>query len=452
MHLSPKKSVRAIRSVGCSLLLCFLSVLMLMPQVSAVNPPKDLNSRACLIYNLETDDILYGHETTAEVFPTSTVKIMTGMLALEHYADDLDQVITVTQEALSGTEGSANIRLTAGEEISVRNLLYALLISGANDAACVLAYNIAGNVTAFINMMNQKARDLGCKDTLYTNCTGIHDDNMVTTVEDTLKIALYAYTNSNFMAMSSETSYTIPKTNLRDARTITNRNFIVSTQYFTKYYNSLAKGMNAGNTKQGGYCLVTSIRKKGCTYIVICMDAPYDEEAGMIRSYTDCETLVDWAYNNYDFVSVVENTTMICEIPVTLSSEVDYVTLLPEKPIEMFLPKDIDIETAVKLNWILLDDAMEAPIKEGEIAGVLTVRYDDQLVAAVNLVTKGNISRSQFLYILSYIRGIVEGRFFWPCVGGVLLLALFFVLFKAVYREKARRRAERRRYPNLSGR
>lgn len=416
--------------------------------VRAVSDPENLTSQACLIYNLETDSILYGREIDTKVYPTALVKMVGAMLALEYYADNLDQELTVPAEALSGVFGNT-INLVEGEIITVRNLLYATLISGANDAISVLAYSIAGNVTAFVNMMNQKVQELGCKDTVYTNCTGIHDNNMRTTARDTLRIALYAYTNSNYMAMSSETSYVIPATNKRKERTLNNRNYIVSTQYYTKYYNSLAKGMSSGNTKEGGYCLVTSIRRQGCTYLVVCMNSYFNEEENYVYSYRDCETLVDWAYNNYNFVSVVDDTTMICEMPVTLSSEVDYVTLLPEHPIEMFLPKDIDINTAIQLDWILFDDKIEAPIKEGEIAGVMTVKYDDDLVASVNLVTKGAVSRSEFLFFLTVIRNIVQSRLFFLCVVGAIIIALFYVFLTAVYREKARRRAERRLRPEL---
>jgi len=249
--------------------------------------------------------------------------------------------------------------------------------------------------------------------------------------------------------MSSETSYTIPATNKSSERQLSNRNYIVSMQYFTKYYNSLAKGMNAGNTKEGGYCLVTSLRKQGCTYIVVCMNGHFDEEDGIICTYRDCETMVDWAYNNYDFVSVVDQTTMICELPVELSSDIDYVSLLPEKPIKMFLPKDIDVESAVQLDWILMADKIEAPIKEGQVAGVLTVRYDNELVAVVNLVTKGNISRSEFLYLLTMIRRIVSSQIFLISVASAITIAVLYVFFTAVYREKARRRLQRKKYPNL---
>lgn len=416
--------------------------------VQAVSDPQDLTSQACLIYNLETDSILYGREIDTSVYPTALVKMTGAMLALEYYADDLDRELTVPAEALSGVFGNT-INLVEGEVITVRNLLYATLISGANDAMSVLAYSIAGNVTAFVNMMNQKVQELGCKDTVYTNCTGIHDQNMRTTARDTLRIALYAYTNSNYMAMSSETSHVIPATNKRKERTLNNRNYIVSTQYYTKYYNSLAKGMSSGNTKEGGYCLVTSIRRQGCTYLVVCMNSYFNEEENYVYSYRDCEVLVDWAYNNYNFVSVVDDTTMICEMPVTLSSEVDYVTLLPEHSIEMFLPKDIDVDTAVKLNWVLFSDKIEAPIKEGEIAGVMTVKYDDNLVASVNLVTKGAVSRSEFLYFLTVIRSIVSSKLFLVITAAAAVLAVLYVFFTAVYREKARRRAERRQRPEL---
>ncbi len=416
--------------------------------VRAVSDPENLTSQACLIYNLETDSILFGKEIDTKVYPTALVKMIGAMIALEYYADDLDRELTVPAEALSGVFGNT-INLVEGEVISVRNLLYATLISGANDAISVLAYSIAGNVTAFVNMMNSKAQQLGCKDTVYTNCTGIHDPNMRTTARDVLRIALYAYTNSNYMAMSSETSYTIPATNKRKERTLNNRNYIVSTQYYTKYYNSLAKGMSAGNTIEGGYCLVTSLRRQGCTYLVVCMNSYFNEEENYVYSYRDCETLVDWAYNNYNFVSVVDDTTMICEMPVTLSSEVDYVTLLPEHPIEMFLPKDIDLDTAIQLNWILFSDKIEAPIKEGEIAGVMTVKYDDELVASVNLVTKGAVSRSEFLYFLTVIRQIVSSRLFFLVVAAAIIIGILYVFFTAVYREKARRRAERRSRPEL---
>jgi len=442
------KNQRFFRRVIVWLLLCVTLLPMLTPRVSAVADPQGLESQACLIYNLETESILYGHEIDTPVFPTSTVKMLLAMLVLEHYADDLDVELTVTRDAINECVGTS-ISLVVDEKISVRDLLYAVLIMGANDAACVLAYSITENLTTFVNRMNEKLKELGCTDTYYTNCTGVHHNNMRTTARDTLRIALYAYTNSNFMAMSSETSYTIPATNKSSERQLSNRNYIVSMQYFTKYYNSLAKGMNAGNTKEGGYCLVTSLRKQGCTYIVVCMNGHFDEEDGIICTYRDCETMVDWAYNNYDFVSVVDQTTMICELPVELSSDIDYVSLLPEKPIKMFLPKDIDVESAVQLDWILMADKIEAPIKEGQVAGVLTVRYDNELVAVVNLVTKGNISRSEFLYLLTMIRRIVSSQIFLISVASAITIAVLYVFFTAVYREKARRRLQRKKYPNL---
>lgn len=447
----PQRIRTALRSF-CAVL-CLLSTLAaLVPAVHAVDDPVGLTSQACLIYNLETDKILYGRELDTPVFPTATVKIMTGLLALEYYADDLDVLVPVTDEAISGVHGTTSINLAAGEEISARNLIYALLVLGANDAACVLASNISGNVTAFVNLMNQRAREIGCKNTVFTNCTGIHDNNMVTTARDMLKIAMYAYSNSNYMAMSSTDSYTIPATNKRYERILYNRNYIVSTQYYTKYYNPLAKGMCSGNTKEGGYCLVTSIRKNGCTYIIICMNSYFNEEENYIYSYNDCKLLMNWAYDNYDFVSVIDTTTMVCELPVTLSSEVDYVTLLPEQPIEMFLPRDIDVSTAVTLHWLLFSDSIEAPIKDGQIAGILAIQYEGDLYATVDLVTKGNINRSEFLYYLSVIRRIVTSRLFFILCGAALLVGIYYVLFTAVYREKARKRAEKRKRPNLTRR
>ena len=437
-------------------LVCFLclagTLITLAPHASAVEDPQDLTSKSCLIYNLETDSILYGKDIDELVYPTATVKILVALMALEYYADDLDQILTVTNEAVSGTAGTSSINLAEGEEISVRNLIYALLVIGANDASSMLAYHMAGNVTAFVTRMNARLREMGCNDTVFTNVTGLHDENMVTTARDMLTIAQAAYNNPNYMSMSSVTSYTIPATNKRYERILYNRNFIVSTQYYTKYYNPLAKGICAGNTREGGYCLVTSIRKSGCTYLIVCMGSYFNEEENYIYTYKDCKTLVDWAYDNYDFVNVIDTTTMVCEIPVKLSQEVDYATLLPEEPVKMFLPREVDVATAVSLNWVLMDDTIEAPVKEGQIAGILSVLYNGKLYTTVNLVTKNDISRSEFLYLLSVIRSVVTSQPFFIACGVLLLLGIYYVLFTAVYREKQRKQEEKRKKPNLSRR
>ena len=132
------------------------------------------------------------------IFPTSTVKIMTGIVAIEALGNDLQKEVVITKEMLSQVAGN-NIGLKSGEVVTVEQLLYGTLVNSANDTAIALAYAAYGSVEAFVAKMNEKATWLGAYDTYYANPTGMHNDAMVTTVADTAAIAKYAYSLPLYM-------------------------------------------------------------------------------------------------------------------------------------------------------------------------------------------------------------------------------------------------------------
>lgn len=299
----------AVLFMAGALLFAFLPV-----RASALAEPEELSSKACILYNPENDTVLYAKNADSIIYPASTVKIMTGILAYEHYAGNLDTKITVTKEALRGLSGNY-MGLEAGETLTARDLLYGMLLTGANDAALVLAYDAGGSVAAFVTQMNAKAKELGAENTFYTNPTGLHDNSMVTTASDLSKIAAYAAQNKDFLEMTSALQYTIPASGDREERVIYNRNHLLTTRTYTKYYYSLAKGMSAGSTTQAGNCLVTTARKDGITYICVVMGAPYDEENNYVYSYSDAKKLFQWAFENYSYRKIVDTTTMIYELP-----------------------------------------------------------------------------------------------------------------------------------------
>ena len=203
------------------------------------------------LYNFENDEVLYSVGADERVYPTSTVKLMTGIVAIEELGDDLSRQVTITAEMLSKVAGN-NVGLLAGEVVTVEQLLYAMLVNSANDAAMVLAYAACGSVEAFVERMNEKANTLGAYDTYYANPTGMHNDAMVTTVADTAIIAKYAYTLPLFMEIVSTPKYVMEATNLSDYRNIYNRNCLLSKYYNVNYPYPRATGMNAGATTQGG--------------------------------------------------------------------------------------------------------------------------------------------------------------------------------------------------------
>ena len=387
------------------------------------------------LYNFENDEVLFSVGTDERVYPTSTVKLMTGIVAIEELGDDLSRQVTITAEMLSKVAGN-NVGLLAGEVVTVEQLLYAMLVNSANDAAMVLAYAACGSVEAFVERMNEKANTLGAYDTYYANPTGMHNDAMVTTVADTAIIAKYAYTLPLFMEIVSTPKYVMEATNLSDYRNIYNRNCLLSKYYNVNYPYPRATGMNAGATTQGGYaiCATAEESSTGLSYLAIVMGA--DEEDGAIYSYVNAIKLFEWAFQNYDYIEVLSADRIICELPVRLSSTLDYVTLVPSENIEVYLPTTVDVERDIRYSYNTYADTMDAPIATGEEAGTITVLMGERILGSCTLVTTSSVARSEFLYFLARVRQFSQSRFFIATVVVAVVLSIVYVLLKAHWREK----------------
>lgn len=412
--------------------------------VSASRPPAIQQAKSALVYNFENDAVLYEYHATERLYPTSTVKLMTAIVAYEKLSDNLNRQITVTREMLNEVAGN-NIGLMEGEIVTVEQMLSVLLVNSANDAAIVLAYAAYGGLEAFVEQMNDKAAWLGAYDTYYANPTGMHNDAMVTTAKDTAIIAKYAYSIPLFIEITSTPKYVMEATNMSDYRNIYNRNCLISKYYNTSYYYDKAIGMNAGSTNQGGYCIaaVAEDPAAGLTYLVVVMGA--DGEDGTIYSYINAIELFDWAFASYGYMEVLSANKFVCELDVALSSTLDYVTLVPERSIEVYLPTDIDPETDIRYSYNTYEDSLDAPVKKGQTAGTITVLYGDEILGSCGLVTTSDIARSEFLYFLARVRAFTESRFFRATVISVVVLSVLYVFIKAGYRERKLRSRYTRR-------
>ncbi len=385
------------------------------------------------LYNIENDFVVYSYEAEDLVFPTATVKMMTGILAIEALGDNLEEVITVTDEMLENATGNA-VGFEAGEEVTVEDLLYSLLVGGANDAAYILATVVGGTVDGFISMMNARAVELGASSTRYTNPSGVHDAGMVTTALDTAKIALAAYELPLFVEISSTSSYVIEATNLNEYRTVYNRNYMITSSGNNYGYTySDAEGLSAGATTDGGYCVVTTATRDGLSYVAVVMGADASDDGTQIYSYETATTLLDYAFASYENITLVEEGEVICEIPVELSGSADYVTLVTSESLTVYLPSDTDLETDVKLTYKTSYDSLSAPVYENQTAGSLTVTYKDEIIGNIPLVTTTAIPRSTFLYTLSQIQSFATGRFFVIAIISAAVLTFLYVIIKAIY-------------------
>ncbi len=404
-----------------------------------LEPPEIINVGAAIVYNIENDRYIYEHNADKMIYPASTTKLMTAIVAIEHFEGNLSRPITVNGGALIGLKGNS-IGLKHGETFTLEQLLYALLCGGANDAANVLAFEISGGIEGFVELMNAKAKELGADHTHYTNPTGMHDPAMVTTARDTAIIATAAFLTYPISDCSSVEKYYIPPTEKSGERTIYNKNHYFSTRTEYLYIWKVPKGLNAGYTDEGGYCLATTATRDGLTYVVISMDATRDDT--YIYSYTEAAKLIKWAFDAYEYRKVVTTSDIICEMPVALSSRVDYVTLFPAETIELFLPKGIDPEKDIELVTTLTRDNFTAPVSEGAVGGKLTVVYNGLDLITVDLVTRNSVNRDNILYVLDLLASVTRTKVFKTGLTIVIIALIAYIavlVFITVQRNRRKR-------------
>ena len=229
------------------------------------------------------------------------------------------------------------------------------------------------------------------------------------------------------------------------SREIFNRNAMISKYYSSAYYDPTVIGLNAGATVQGGYTLAAVARdnENDLTYLAIVLGAA--EADGAIYSYVNGNRLLEWAFSAWSYRAVLKDTQVICEVPVRLSSALDYVTLVPENTMTVFLPTEMNLNDSVSYSWHTYADSLDAPVEAGEEAGVITVICDNEIVGTCKLVTTASVTRSEFLFFLDRIEEFTKSRFFKGSIAAAILLSLAYVLINAFIREKKIRKIARRR-------
>ena len=264
-------------------------------------------AESAIVMEADTGTILYNKDMDMVNYPASITKIMTALITLEQCS--LDEVVTYSYYATHSIEaGSSSIGTTEGEELTVEESLYALLLESANECGSGLAEHVAGSIDAFVEMMNQKAADLGCTNTHFVNPHGLHDDNHYTSAHDMALITQAAIQNEDFVRISGTDKYQMRATNKDDEITyMTNHHKMIAP--YRGDYNFLDDTVIAGKT--GGTTaakntLVTVAERNGMTLIVVTMRTASTAETG-VPLYTDTALLLDYASENFSKVNVAAN-------------------------------------------------------------------------------------------------------------------------------------------------
>jgi len=432
-----------------SLFFCVLIALSLSEAALAAKDDTgdlDVEAKAALLADPETGEILYARNIHERLSPASLTKVMTTLLVLEAVDDgrlSMDMVLTASQEAIELVPpdgSSAGIKI--GEEMTVEDLLYCVMLVSANEGCNILAEAVSGSVDAFVEDMNERAAAIGCEDTHFVNTNGMPDVNHYTTAWDLYRITLEAREHPDFMPLAGAIYHEVPATNLSDARKLYTTNYLIST-YRTDYYRYPgADGIKTGSTSDAGYCLIASAVKSGRSLLSVVLGAErIKEEDGttITKSFTETKKLFDWGFDTFSRQVILGKGESIAEVPVTLSQEVNYVKVHPAREVERLIPNDMDPAVDIQRECTFVSESVEAPIQRGQVLGTITLRYGDTVYDTVNLLADSDVSASRLLVFQRDVMLFLQKPAVRYSAAGAVGLVVMIAVLRLFFRSKRRK-------------
>ena len=423
------------------LLLC-LSFLFLDPIracAEAPTPPSMEEASAVYFYHLQSDRVVSQKNADQQVSAGSSVKLMSGLLFCEQLKDLRQEYVTVTGSMVNQVTGR-RLYLKSGDVLTVEQLLYASVCGSYNDAFYVLAHAVSGSLSAFVDLMNQRAASLGLSSTFYTDPSGINDGSL-TSARDVATVALTAYQNPLFLQLCGTAKFQMPKTQAYAARTLSNRNEMIVATTTSKYYNKHCIGMSAGSTSNGGNCVIALTKNGEETYLCVVLGAM--ETADTEYGYVVANRLLAWAEQTYSYVEVITPETVLCTLPVTVSDTTSEVEIRTKESLLAYLPTGVTVGKEIRYSIRLLYDELEAPVTEGTPVGYIAVIYEERTLGTLELYTASGAQRSNLVSSLKAIQNLTQTR---AALAAILFFSVSLVAWittETVLRVRRRHRWDR---------
>ena len=367
----------------CLLLICCLMLTALPVQAAQLDVP----GKSALLMDMTTGKVLYEKNAHEKLAPASVTKVMTMLLIME--AIDSGRIgwnDTVTASEAAAAKGGSQIYLKVGESMTVSDMLKSIAVSSANDAACAMAEHIAGSETAFVEKMNQRAKELGMENTLFANCTGLDDE------ADASKHYTSAY---DIALMSRELMMGHPdimKFTTIWMDTVRDGAFgLANTNKLVRFYNG-ATGLKTGFTSSAGYCLSATASRDGLSLVAVVMGAETSQER-----FAACKQMLDYGFAN--FALVQPEIPQTNQVAVKLGKR-SAVTAVPSEDVKLLIDKSQRGEINTQ---IALEETVTAPVSKGQKLGTLTVKAGDQILTQVNLVAEEAVERLSWWDVFTQI-------------------------------------------------
>ncbi len=463
----------------------FMSIILLcgtfgtgLNAFAAFTPKFDIYSEGVYMVNLDTDIVVVSKNADKKFIPASTTKIMTALVALENIKD-FNKTVDITYEATNeffssnpNYSGPSNAEIEFGQtNITYWDCLYSLMVCSACESANILAINIAGSIPAFVDMMNAKAKEIGCENTHFANTHGLYTEDNYTSARDLYLITRYAMDNyPGFMTICDTKYYDMPKNSkYPDGYTINTTNKLmmdgsyyyegvhgIKTGSINEYYEYKDGAWDTANPKAGTMALVSTASNKGSdgrgyTYLIVTLGAPYYNENGEYSNYSfkDHYALYDWAYSEFVYTNVVKANEQVTQVDVRQGKNADKVGVCASGDFYTLLEKSLNSTTVsqeIKLNEDIIP--LQAPFDKGYQVGVLNLKLNDETLATVPLITEAGVDIDVSEFYLEKVKIVMSNPMFgWivalTAVEIVLLITTHYL--KQAYRKKVAQMNRRRK-------
>lgn len=430
-----------------------VSLTMAFSAAAGWEPPQGaVNAEAVVLYNVDTDTVVYEKNAHEERAAASLTKMMTGLLLAES-GEDLSQTFTIPEGLAAEfdriqAENGSDADLKIGETVTLESLLYACLLPSGNDAASAIAYYLGnGDMQAFFDKMNARAAELGCENTNFTCAHGLYglEYGNHSTAWDMFLIARAFRENDLLMEVVTQTGYWMPLTNLhtepKSADAPAGTAYYVGTTNVMQLpdqalYRPYIRGIKTGFTDEAGRCFASSAESGGMTWLMVVMGAPIQlAEDGFNYAFHTTADLYDWALVNFWPVELPNTETPVASVPVKWCAESETVSLYAASTLTTLQCADSAVEVVAEE----LPQTLEAPVEAGQAAGRAAVYVDGERVGTVELVTGSACRRSGWLYYKEQLAPFAP-----VLIGAAVLLALA-VLLAVARGAKRRKKAARPR-------
>ncbi|MEW6064373.1 MAG: D-alanyl-D-alanine carboxypeptidase family protein [Bacillota bacterium] len=401
-----------------SIVVLFLSIFSFASGARAGEP--EIVGEAAAVIDARTGKLLYGKEEHKRMYPASTTKVLTALVAMERAR--LDDVVTIGPNPI--TAGGTSMWFVEGERLTMEELLYALMLNSANDAGVAIAEHIAGSVENFAELSNKRAKEIGTGDTHFTNPHGMPDENHYSTAYDLALIGREAMKNKDLRKIVATIHHEVPRTDPEAQKYLFNHNKLLWSRI---YGYKGATGVKTGYTVEAGQCIIASAERDGRELIAVVLRS---EGSNL---WTDAAKLLDYGFANYTNRQLIYGGNVMANLPVKYGKT--KVDLVADEDFFYTFPKQGAGGVQVVTEPV---KEISAPVNKGQVLGAVVIRSGQEELGRVDLVAAADVQRDWLALCQTFLK--------W--VGPPLLFLVWIRRRVVLNRKKRKREARRRQYYN----